>query len=360
MAAVPRRRRWVGAVALVALVLLVIGWSPMTRHLRAAQLLLGWQDAHEPVGGVSARDVTLAGEPARIYAAPSGGPPVVLVHGVHVDGIDEPRLVRFARLLADAGFSVATPRLPALSDLTLDAGAPSQIADACAAFAQERGADSVGVIGISVGGGLSLLAAAERPDAIHAVWAIGAHHDLSRLVAWWTGGDAPGPGGEAPGAEPEAYGAQVLAYAFAEDFFAPEDAEAGAAVLRARVEEDHARARALREAAPASLRARLDAVREPGPAIAALADRRRADLAALSPRDRLGPVTARVWLLAGRGDPVVASTESLHLDAELGDRCDGLLRTGLLGHASAREDATLGDRLELVHHAAGALAALER
>jgi len=360
MAVVGRRRRFVGVAALCALALLVAAWSPLTRHLRAAQLLLGWQDAHEPVGGVTARDVRIAGAPARLYEAPSGGAPVVLVHGVHVAGIDEPRLVRFARLLADAGFSVLTPSLPALSELTLDPAAPAQIADACAAFAQDHGVPSVGVIGISVGGGLSLLAAAERPEAIHAVWAIGAHHDLSRLVAWWSGGDAPGPGGEPPGAEPEAYGAQVLAYAFAEDFFAPEDVAAGRLVLRARIEEEHARARAMREDASPSVRARLDAVREPGEAVLALAERRRADLEALSPRGRLEPVTARVWLLAGRGDPVVASTESLHLARELGHRADGLLRTGLLGHASARDDATLGDRLELVHHAAGALAALEQ
>ena len=49
--------------------------------------------------------------------APAGvqRPPVaMLVHGAHPRGIDEPRLVAFARSLAAAGLEVHTPELPEL------------------------------------------------------------------------------------------------------------------------------------------------------------------------------------------------------------------------------------------------------
>jgi len=59
---------------------------------------------------------------ARLYL-PRGvtdAPGLVMAHGVHRLGIDEPRLVRFARSLAASGLQVLTPELRELADYRLD------------------------------------------------------------------------------------------------------------------------------------------------------------------------------------------------------------------------------------------------
>ena len=347
-----RRRQWIAALTLAFAVALLLGWGTLSRHVRAAQLLAHFEDSGSTLAGVEVRDTTLGGCRARVYEG--GGPPVLLVHGVHADGIDEPRLVRFAELLVDAGFTVATPDITPMREFRLDAAGIEHIADAAAAFAAAEGRPSVGVVGISFGGGLAILAAAERPEAIHGIWAIGAHHDLVSLARWWSGGEIRGPGGERPGVEPEGYGAQVLAYSFADDFFAPADLEDARVILGAHLRGDSAEARALRDAASGPARARLREAREPGAPLRELAERHHDALATISPVGRLARVRARVLLLHGAGDRVVASTEALHLAAGL-PRSEGALRTSLLGHADASGDATWSDRWDLVHHAATAL-----
>ena len=83
-----RRTKWGIAVAALAL-LTALAWSPVSRHVEAATLLLRFEDPSAEVEGVERRDLELAGLRARRYAV-DGGPPVLLVHGVHPSGIDEP------------------------------------------------------------------------------------------------------------------------------------------------------------------------------------------------------------------------------------------------------------------------------
>ena len=49
-------------------------------------------------------------------AASSSAPGIVVVHGMHELGINEPRLVNFARSLAASGFFVMTPQVPGIAD----------------------------------------------------------------------------------------------------------------------------------------------------------------------------------------------------------------------------------------------------
>ncbi len=355
-----RQRRRIRALAACALLLaagLLASWGAIARHVRAARLLVGFEAPSEAIDGVEVTDGALASVRSRTYATSAGGPPVVLIHGVHAGGIDEPRLVHFARLLAEAGFTVATPEIEAMTRLVLDARSAIQVGAAATAFAERQGAPSVAMVGISFGGGLALIAAADRPASIHAVWAIGAPHDLTRLVQWWTGGVARGPDGERAQAQPESYGAAVLAYSFAEDFFAPEDLEAGRAILGARLRGELERSSDLRRDASATLEASLNAASHPGARIRALAERHRDVLEELSPAAHLGGLRARVYLLHGVDDPVVASSETLYLAREV-PNVEGVLLTGLLGHAAATGHPSLSDRWQLVHHAAGALGAL--
>jgi pimeloyl-ACP methyl ester carboxylesterase len=350
-------------MALLLGALVPLAWRPVRRHARAAALLTDLTGS-APVDGVATEELMLDGVRARRYG--TEGPPVLLLHGVHPDGIEEPRLVRFASLLAKAGLLVVTPELGALSRVELDPRAPESIGRAARALAARERRASVGVVGISFGGGLALVAAAEGEPAIGAVMAIGPHHDARRCARFWLGEPVAGPDGERPAVEPERYGPLVLAYAYASDYLdGVPDREPARAVLAALLREDAQAARQGLAALSADARARIDPLRHGqsiAPAIArlnALLEAHAGDLEALSPAGRLRGVQAPVFLLHGLGDPLIPSIESHHLARELPEASlAALLRSPLLGHADTRP-ATLVDELEVVHLMARVLAAFE-
>ncbi len=77
--------------------------------------------------------------PARIYLPRGVGfaPGIVVVHGMHELGIDEPRLVSFARSLAASGFFVMTPLVPGIADYRVEAESADVIGTAAQSFAQQ-------------------------------------------------------------------------------------------------------------------------------------------------------------------------------------------------------------------------------
>jgi len=339
------KRRRAATMIAIPLVGLALAWGPGARYFRAARLLTGFGDAR-PVD-VRVEEHPLAGLRSRTYRGE--GPPLLLVHGAHPGGVDEPRLVRFASLLAEAGFVVSTPEIPALRALRFDPGAADQIA----AAARALGRPTVGVVGISFGGGLALVAAADEP-AIGAVWTIGAHHDAARLAAWWRGEPIAGPDGARVTEGAERYGAQVLAHAYAEDYFA-HDAEGARAALG-----DVLRGTAPQlDALHPEARARVEALRQgrapDREALARLTERHAAELAAVSPAGRLARVRVPVFVLHGEGDPLVAPSEAEWIARELPSAT--ALRTPLIGHADLGE-AGLSEQWAVVSFAASALDAM--
>src|SRR5215472_14647268 len=124
------QRFWI--LAAVTLAVVVVSYF-ISYELRSAALLMQFLDPH--ASGVLVRlerhkvdleDATLSAPHgnvrARLYAprgvaSPSG---MVLVHGIHHLGIDEPRLMNFARAAASSGFSVLTPEIAALADYHVD------------------------------------------------------------------------------------------------------------------------------------------------------------------------------------------------------------------------------------------------
>src|SRR5688500_2515965 len=114
-------RRALASVAIVTLAVFVatyIGWD----YVRGASILLhaagvqGWgaRLADIPSGNFTEEERSIPSRHgplrARIYR-PDGKTDrtIVLVPGVHADGIEEPRLVGFARDVARTGFAVVTP-----------------------------------------------------------------------------------------------------------------------------------------------------------------------------------------------------------------------------------------------------------
>jgi len=123
--------------------------------------------------------------------------PILLVPGVHAAGIDEPRIVGFARDIAATGHPVLTVELPDLKRYQITARTTDMIEDAAAwmlGTPEFRGADGrIGMLGISFGGGLSVVAAG-RPsirDRVAFVMAFGGHGDLPRTLRYLCTGVQP-------------------------------------------------------------------------------------------------------------------------------------------------------------------------
>lgn len=122
---------------------------------------------------------------------------ILLVPGVHAAGIDEPRLVGFARNLASMGHPVLTVELPDLKQYEITSRTTDMIEDAAAWMmrrAEYHGRDGrIGMLGISFGGGLSIVAAG-RPaikNGVAFVLAFGGHADLPRTLQYLCTGVQP-------------------------------------------------------------------------------------------------------------------------------------------------------------------------
>ena len=83
---------------------------------------------------------------------------LLMIYGFTLAGEKEPRLIRFAKAFTAAGFRVVVPDLPGLKSLDLRKGDLERLIDMMA-FLHRELEGSVGVVGFSVGGGIALTAA---------------------------------------------------------------------------------------------------------------------------------------------------------------------------------------------------------
>ncbi|MDQ2924635.1 MAG: alpha/beta hydrolase [Acidobacteriota bacterium] len=365
------------AAALGLMLVLILGaaiWPFIRTHLEAVAVL----DlvANHPVPAairsvvaerVSSRDLTLPTSNgairARIYT-PLGhpnAPAMVILHGVHHLGMDEPRLISFAAAIASCGLRVLTPDLPGIKDYQVSADSIRTIGDASAWMAVQNPNGErrpVGVMGLSFSGGLALLAAANpvyRPS-IKFVVAIGSQDEMGRVARYYRTGEDARPGGAPELLPPHEYGALVLEYEHVEDFVPPADVAAIHAVLRAHLYEDahaekaafaaltgvqHAEAMQLLDTTSAMTRGLL----------AAAESRHAAAMAGVSPHNHLGSLTTPVYLLHGAGDNIIPASETLWMAAELpGTTLQSVLISPVLSHLNL-DGAQPGamDRWRLVH-----------
>jgi dienelactone hydrolase len=141
-----------------------------------------------PVHTIPWRGGTLRTRAYQPYHA--SGRAVLLVPGVHAAGIDEPRLIGFARDLTAAGHPVLTVELPDLARYQITPRTTDMIEDAAAWMRTRpefRGRDSrIGLLGISFGGGLSIVAAGRPSIRQDVAWvmALGGHADLPRTLKY--------------------------------------------------------------------------------------------------------------------------------------------------------------------------------
>ncbi len=322
------RRVVLGAVAALALLLAlaVPGWT----HLRAMGLLARLSDAKATgwvagVGRHAIRETPFelrddrGPVPARLYA-PEGvdhPPGIVLAHGVHRLGIEEPRLKAFSRALASTGIAVLTPELRELADYRVDPRSIETIGLAVTELRARLEARRVGLVGMSFAGGLVLMAAADPRFApsIGFVASVGGHDDLGRVLRFFVTNTIERPDGSVEALQAHTYGPMVLVYSHIEAFFPEADAGAAREALRYWLWEEFDTAKKhARKLGPES-RARMEALFDHKletvrPELLAEIDRQKPYFPSVSPAGRMGDVHAPIFLLHGAGDTVIPASET--------------------------------------------------
>ena len=219
----PRRRKAL-AIAAIPLALLLTGAIAGQDYVRGAAFVIQAAGVQGTARTVAAWTTPAVAESAaqipwrngllrgRVYAAEDAeDPPVLLVPGVHAAGIDEPRLVQFARDVAATGRIVVTAALPDLAQYSITTRTTDMIEDAADWLSASSGYapdGRIGVMGISFAGGLSIVAAA-RPslrDRTAFVLSFGGHGDLPRTLRYLCTGELPN-GGSRP---PHDYGIAII------------------------------------------------------------------------------------------------------------------------------------------------------
>ena len=357
-------------------------------HLRAAGLLvrfegtppdgaLGWIASYRDAE-VDIREATYEAGRLKLYLPDgkvTGLPAVVLVHGVHPEGIDERRLTRFAETIAKAGVVVATPEIAQLTQYDLSIDAVERIQMAASEVARMTGQNDVGVIGISFSGGLALLAAMDSAVPIRFVVSLGGHHDLARVLDWYLGARAIDPSGSSLDVSPHPYGIGVFLYAHARHLFAPSDVDSARGILGELLAGHRGVAQRLREQAALSEAGavRIDlmfsylAGTTEGAQVQALKNEVRAVIrgeaetfSRLSPAGQLASLERDVFIIHGLTDPIVPSTEAQWLARDLPEeRRRSVLITDVIRHAEYGRDPAIKERWAMVRTMADILRAAQ-
>ncbi len=321
--------------------------------------------------------------PARLFRPASFSRTVLLAPGVHMDGIDETRLVGMAEDLAATGYAVVTVAPPDLRQFRITPENTDVLEDAArwlAGRADLAPDGQVGLIGISFSGGLSIVAAG-RPglrDHVAFVMSFGGHGDLIRVMRYLCSGQAPAADPGAASADitgiehlsvhpPHDYGVTVVLLTFADRIVPAAQVQPlrdGIGIyLRASsltlVDQQLATAefaRAREYAATLDEPARTlmthvndRAVDKLGPLLFPIVDGLddHPSNPSLSP-ERAAPPTAPVFLLHGADDTVIPTVETVLLARYLHGRTPvRALLSGLITHAEVDRSAAAVDVWQL-------------
>jgi pimeloyl-ACP methyl ester carboxylesterase len=360
----------------VVILLLALGAHFLQYQLRSYVFLIQFLDPRAngvlvrlEGHGVESQEVTLStmqgAVQARLYvprgvSRPAG---MVLVHGIHHLGIDEPRLMNFARAAASDGFTVLTPEVAALADYHVDGASIGTIGDSAAWLQQRLGTGPVTVVGVSFAGGLSLLADCDPRYAPHirALVLLGAYDNLGRVVRFLATSQAELPDGRVEPYKAHDYGVAVFVYSHLEQFFPASDLRVARDSLRDWLWERPADAQALfaRLSPPSRATMEILLARQIDRLRPKLLEELRMDdsqLSAISPQGKLGALRAPVFLLHGETDDIIPSTETLWLEREIPKAYlrDALI-TPAFSHVDPEKHAVWRDQLRLVNFLAEVL-----
>ena len=295
----------------------------------------------------------------RLYipAGIKNPPAMVVLHGVHYLGIEEPRLVNFARALSTHGILVMTPELADLADYHVEPTAIDVIGASARDLKARTGADSVAVLGLSFAGGLALVAAADPryENDISVVASIGGHDSLPRVLRFFASNTIERPDGTKVQMAAHEYGVLVVAYSHPQEFFSAEDAELAHEALKQQLHDNMPGAKEIASKLSPGGRARMELL------LAHKTDSLSADLLrglarheheaeAVSPSGKLGHIKADVFLAHGAGDNVIPPSELLWVEREVpADKLKVALVSPAISHVELGGEPTFSDRWQLVH-----------
>ena len=381
-----RRKRIVAATSAMALTL--AGYAGTQDYFEAAAFVVraaGMTGAARRAAALEAdavseasvtvpwRDGELRG---RTYTPSSlSGRPIVLVPGVHAAGIDEPRLINFAREIAATGHPVVTAELTDLTRYQITPRTTDMIEDA-AEWATQNWARvmpardrAAAIMGISFGGGLSVVAASRMGGRVGWVLSFGGHGDLPRTLRYLCSG-VLADGRVQP---PHDYGVAIILLGVAHRVVPAEQVEPlrqgilaflNASHLdmvdRPRAALEFERAKQLAETLPEPARTFMTWVNTRdvanlGPALLPHVTVM-GDDPALSPVRNPAP-SAPVYLLHGADDNVIPAAESEMLATDLRARGGRVtqLSTPLITHAEVDHPPEIAEIWKLVRFWAGPL-----
>jgi acetyl esterase/lipase len=297
-------------------------------------------------------------------------PALVILHGVHHLGIEEPRLVGFATAMASCGIRVLTPELPGIKDYHVSRDSVRMIGESVkwyAARTSGAGAGRVGVMGLSFAGGLALVAAEDPAygPSFKFVVAVGSQDSMARVTEYYQTGRDVRPDRTVEVLPAHEYGPLVIEYEYLEDFLPAADLGPVRAVLRAHLYEDpKGEAAAMRLLSDAQKREALDLMNASLPAthdrIAAAIAGHAYEFPELSPERGLRTLMVPVYLLHGEADNVIPAAETLWMASELPQQTlQAALVSPVLSHIDL--DAKVGamEQWRLVHFFALVMRAAE-
>jgi len=292
---------------------------------------------------------------------------VLLVPGVHASGVDEPRLVQFAKDLASVRHTVLTAELTDLTQYRITPRTTDMIEDAAWWLSGQHDLapdGRIGMMGISFAGGLSIIAASRSPlrDRVAFVMSFGGHGDLPRTLRYLCTGLQP-DGSRFP---PHDYGVVVILLSVADQVVPADQVEPLRRVILTYLDASrldlidkneswntYQRAIAMTATLPEPAKTLMGYVNDRDvahlgalllPHVTKLGDDR-----ALSPASEAKPA-ATVYLLHGTGDNVIPAIESTLLAQTL--RARGVtvhqLATPLITHAEVDRSATAAAMWKLV------------
>ncbi len=352
--------------------------GPATSRLRAMSVLVKFSDpkaqglvasfAQHPVKEEAGTAQTPQGTlKFRVYLPQDVDHPggVVLVHGIHQLGIEDPRLVSLARAMAGSGVAIMTPQIQDLTEYRVTPESIDVIGSSAAVFSVKLGEPSVGLIGMSFAGGLSLLAAnkPEYSNHIGFVLAVGAHDDMSRVARFFVENSIEAPDGVTTAFQAHEYGVLVFAYTHLEAFFSAEDIPDARDAVRQILWEKPDPNPAADKLSPAG-REKLDQLLHHREALhQVLLDSIKthsAEMDAVSPHGKLGKLTVPVYLLHGTGDTLIPSSETLWLSRDVpAQDLRAVLVSPALIHVDMGKKVPRGQQWELVSFMAGILNAAD-
>jgi dienelactone hydrolase len=299
---------------------------------------------------------------------------MLLVPGVHAAGVDEPRLVQFARDLASVRHTVLTAELTDLTQYRITPRTTDMIEDAALWLSNQRDLardGHVGMMGISFAGGLSIIAASRESlrDRVAFVMSFGGHGDLPRTLRYLCTGIQP-DGSQRP---PHDYGVVIILLSVADQVVPPDQVEPLRKVILTYLDASrldlvdkneswntYQRARAMTASLPDPSKTLMGYVNDRDvahlgpillPHVTKLGDDRE-----LSPATQAAP-RAPVYLLHGTEDNVIPAVESFLLADALRSRGVEVhqLATPLITHAEVDRAATASAMWRLVGFWAGLL-----